>query len=228
MIKTWHQRNRSYCLRRKNAWDKNRTSLISKPRVGHWSQEEDFIVLRQDITLVEKALLLQRNPSSVSNRRRDLEKSGVGQCAHCSESFFRVKPSKSQKPFYSRGLYCSKQCVYAAARLDGFERNAKKCLNCSQVFRARPASQKFCSFSCMGQDKRIHCARQCEFCKSGFVPRGDRKYCSNKCYGAAKTEKANQKNLRVCLTCSSQFVSQSGRGKYCSRKCAGIARRKSG
>ena len=102
---------------------------------------------------------------------------------------------------------------------------------CGKDYRARNASSKFCSLTCFGEDKRSHKPAAC-ICGATIQPKvrsggKPQKYCSTKCYGAAKTVAAAARNTRECSYCGKEFVSvsaASGRTRFCSRECGYLGR----
>jgi hypothetical protein len=64
----WYAGNKSYVLRQNRKRRNKLKGLVDSPRTGLWSAAEDAIVLRDDISALEKALMLQRSYQAVGSR----------------------------------------------------------------------------------------------------------------------------------------------------------------
>lgn len=64
----WYARNKSYVLRQRRKRRDKLKGLVDSPRTGLWSAAEDAIALRDDISGVEKAVMLQRSYQAVGSR----------------------------------------------------------------------------------------------------------------------------------------------------------------
>jgi len=229
---TYHDLREYHRRRRAEWWEKQRR-MIQNPRVGHWTDAEDRIVLRDDITTREKAAMLQRGYSSVLNRMHDLSRAERATCKECGSGFWKI-PAKTdtaaRNGFYSRGLFCSLECAYANRRREGYDRNKRQCIQCGSEFRARTPESKLCSRRCYREHKVIHPPTACEACGALFKPqmtrRGVTRFCSTSCAGAARRWKSAEERKRRCAGCGRVFVPKDGRTKNCSRECGSKSRLK--
>lgn len=65
--------NREYYVRQSREFDARMRELVTNPRTGFkWSAPEDDVVLRSDISVAEKAVMLQRSYRAVGARMRRL------------------------------------------------------------------------------------------------------------------------------------------------------------
>lgn len=226
----WHETyegQRDYLVSQKRRWDEKNRRMVPNARSGHWTAVEDAIVLREDITAREKSAMLQRSYNSIANRKKDLLDATIDSCTHCGKPYPKVRPSKSRRPFFSRGLYCSRACVYAHQRVESAERNKRQCEHCGGEFRARRSGAKYCSQQCMGAAKVKYPETPCPECEALFKPavtwstrhgKTVTRFCSMRCAGIARKRATAAKRLRSCLHCGREFQSD-GRTKACSREC---------
>lgn len=72
--KAWRDANRSYLSKSKNRHHHLMQSLVSDPRTEPWTTAEEEIALREDLSVKEKCVILQRSYKSVLRRRSHLRK----------------------------------------------------------------------------------------------------------------------------------------------------------
>lgn len=70
----WRARNREYLARNREAYSARMRSLVPQPRTGNWSAVEDALALREDLTLKERSVMLQRPYDGVRLRVRRLKR----------------------------------------------------------------------------------------------------------------------------------------------------------
>ena len=226
----WHEtyaEQREYLVSQKRRWDAKNRRMVPNARNGHWTAAEDAIVVREDISTREKSAMLHRNYASIANRKRDLLSGTTDSCKHCGKVYPKVRASKSARPFYSRGLYCSRACAYAQQKAESAERNMRQCDHCGRGFRGRARGSKFCSQQCSGAAHVKHPEAPCLECGKTFKPvttwstrhgRTVTKFCSMRCAGEARRRETTLKHMKKCLHCGKEFRSD-GRTRTCSREC---------
>lgn len=139
------------------------------------------------------------------------------QCLQCGNDF-EARPSHVQ-----RRKFCSRVCKSAAqegGKLYKREIVTKKCERCGKEFETKSPVAKYCSRECIEANVPMTCLR----CGSPFMAKGShksrRKFCSNECKYAAKTERATIECK--CAYCGKTFEKTRYKAtKYCSSKCAG-------
>lgn len=108
----WQARNKEYIARNRRAYNTRLRSMISQPRTGPWSAGEDALALREDLTLKERAVMLQRPYEGVRLRVRRLHNPRPRQprpkkpavkanCTGCGHFFVVTRDRKK---------YCSLDC----------------------------------------------------------------------------------------------------------------------
>lgn len=218
----WRERNLEYAKQAKRDWDARNSDLVADPRVGHWSAEDDAIVLREDISTREKAVLLGRRYNSVANRLRELRYGERRPCKQCGAEFVS-RPDDSQD---SHNLFCSKDCSYEWRREHSPRR--RSCAQCNREFHARTRDSRFCSLKCFGAGKIKYPPTPCLWCGKVFKPKvnkaGPTSYCSMGCAGKARTQRSGRLIPRTCCVCGEQYMPKDYRSKTCSRLCGSKSR----
>jgi hypothetical protein len=100
----------------------------------------------------------------------------------------------------------------------------KVCIVCSNDFKPRKESQKFCSKKCVSKNKSLNSqiTKNCIFCELPFTtPKHlEKEHCSSICAHSHRSEKT--KEIRNCLNCDTSFkVKKISKTIYCSQKCCG-------
>lgn len=99
------------------------------------------------------------------------------------------------------------------------------CERCAQPFIKAKAEQRFCSRSC-GTRTRTKLTRSCEYCGNQFsaypsqLEKGDGRFCSYKCCGAAK--RRYSATTHVCEGCGTSFTRimyREAKHTFCSKAC---------
>ena len=211
---------------------KNKRVLVTVPRKGTWTPEEDVIVLRDDIFPIEKIAMLQRDESAISNRRRILLYGERKQCPSCKREFVGFPGQQC----------CSKQCSVAAARADFEAQWTRPCPVCGTLFVAKYSNggrQQFCSKPCLlarsAANRRADTAarntRTCSQCGTDFIARSygngrRQEQCSDLCRLAAGVErKLARLGVKTCQACGVQFrPDRKPEQRFCSTQCVHAAR----
>lgn len=232
----YREKNREYCARQKRTWDARQRALVDNPRTGHWTPAEDRTVMREDISVREMVVMLNRNYASIVNRQNALRDAEIGVCEHCGKTFPKVRPSNSHKPFYSRGKFCSRQCAYDRVKAVTAERDARHCDQCGVEYVARSGRGRFCSRECSHLGTALYPPVPCPVCGVVFKPkvtlntaRGmvPTTHCSMTCAGEAKRRATAEKRAtNHCEHCGELFATTSVRdgnpwpgARYCSSEC---------
>ena len=171
-------------------------------------------------------------------------------CLNCGKEMI-VSKKRVQD---GRGLYCSKECFYAARKGEHRTSFYQKCEICGKDFLTTHYKQslgkgKYCSKECFnigqtGKSKPKPITKQitvnCVTCGKEFpttqykLDNGRGKYCSKAClYESCKSNPGRPIKSQVkvnCQVCGKEFTVvksnlESGRGKYCSRECYGKNRK---
>jgi len=149
----------------------------------------------------------------------------IDNCKKCGAFYKKTKPSHN---------FCTVVCVlsYKKEHKDDSYKN-KKCLVCENVFKSRNEKNIFCSHKCRGINARREDFK-CENCNISFRKENVSKfpkYCSQKCFGEAKTKNfkgkvPNHLNpfkvKKECLFCKKEFyvfLHRKNTSSYCSKKC---------
>lgn len=137
-------------------------------------------------------------------------------CAQCEKLF--MVPASHVK----RRRFCSRDCktkYQNGKRPKGMAYHHKTCATCGKDFRALSYNAKYCSAECRESTVDMKCLR----CGSPFKAKAShvsrRKFCSDECKYAAKSERSAEE--RKCPTCEKAFTAPRYKDtKYCSHSCA--------
>lgn len=128
-------------LKRQQESDRMR-AMMPNPRRGAWTAPEDAIVLRDDISTIEKMFMLSRSYTAVMNRRSAL-RGGWQKCGHCEADFV---PSGARRQFF-----CSPQCRNKARAVI----EMRTCPSCATDFKPKHSFGVYCSIACRRQGQRL-------------------------------------------------------------------------
>ena len=96
-----------------------------------------------------------------------------------------------------------------------------KCKQCHKEFQIEynHRYQKYCSYDCANEFRRIHSFVVCKYCDKEFDTKGkDRIYCSNECLSKAS------RVVSTCKNCGKEFMYYiSKKKKYCCKECYSAA-----
>jgi hypothetical protein len=199
-----------------------RRKAVTKPHTGEWTAAEDAIILREDITLVEKMAMTQRYEGQILHRLKLLNFGAVKDCGYCGQPTLRLPTQR----------FCGHTCARAA------ERKAKvfDCPVCGKQEMRAPSkadNMTYCSRECSGvanrSAERWERTSTCPQCGDTFTislgrdANGKRRYskrkhCSKECL------RASQQKIPLslaCPVCKKDFKPKLWHQKLCSTKCAG-------
>lgn len=197
--------------------------------------------MREDISVREMVVMLQRNYTSIVTRQNALRDADIGVCEHCGKTFPKVQPSDSHKPFYSRGKFCSRQCHYDRSKVVTAERHTRECDQCGVEYVARSGRGRFCSRECSHLGTALYPPAPCPVCGVVFKPKVHSTakgtvpttHCSTTCAGEAKRRRtAEERAVNHCEHCGRRFATTTVKddgnpwpgARYCSSECRGRGR----
>jgi hypothetical protein len=191
---------RDYRLRQKRQWAARNRELVPMPRRERWTQAEDAVIIREDITTREKAVILQRSYQAVAARGWRLRDAPLVECGNCKKLYRRC---------HADGQFCSHSCAAQVAAV-----TTRKPENICETCGSRDGSRhntRFCSHAC----RRKIPERLCETCGNQFR-RSDQKgrparFCSMACRRASR--------LIDCLYCGRQIKRKDSETRFCSKSC---------
>lgn len=153
-------------------------------------------------------------------------------CEWCSNSF---------KAYRSNSRFCSRKCLSAlkntqlVKKLNGKKYITKDCEYCEKPYDSYLNIGKYCSKTCSNKVRHQKwlaanpiLPKDCLNCGTAFTPskRSEVKYCSNKClkkYWEERNPKpTREKEERVCVICSTSFLTNIYNKITCSKECISV------
>lgn len=177
--------HRAYLRRYNRRLRERHMKVVTNQRSGRWTPEEDVIVLRDDILLIEKMAMLQRSGTTINARKHFLLRP-IGVCRECGSKYPVGRTNKGT---------CSVRCSINFRITN--PRPFIPCAHCGTTFKRHKPERKYCSRACYDavwasqlRDTvagRFRGTQPCRHCGMEFrtkKPKPGQRFCSSKCFAA--------------------------------------------